>query len=120
MKMEKVKECSKRFMEKEYADEASYFDIAWEVYQEVREKEENANQSFEPPVVRLEGDDTIMAPMVIKAFHFLYSKLGEEIESSENTANLRSSMMKILSENNFSREFSTKVIDFLLENADES
>lgn len=115
MNMDKVKEYSKKFMEKEYPDEAPYHHIAWEIFQEVMKKGENANLDLEPPAVRDEGGDTIMAPMVIQAFHTIFFELGEEIESSKDSASLKSLMMEVLSKCKFSPEFSKKIIDFILE-----
>ena len=115
MNMDKVKEDSKKFMERKYTDEAPYFDIAWEIFEEIMKGEKDEDLDLKGPIVRFEGDDTIMAPMVIRAFYTLYSEIEKEIESGRDLVNLKPLMMEVLSGNNFSPEFSTKVIDFVVE-----
>lgn len=63
---------------------------------------------------RFEGDDTIMAPHVIRAFCIAFSQLEEEINSND-PEKLRSSILELLSEHKFSPELSTKLVDFILE-----
>lgn len=115
MYMDKVKEYSKKFMERKYPDEAPYFDIAWEIFEEIIKGEKGEDLDLKGPIVRFEGDDTIMAPMVIRAFYTLYYEIGEEIESGGDPMNLKPLMMEVLTRNNFSPEFSKKIIDFVEE-----
>jgi hypothetical protein len=65
-------------------------------------------------ILRFEGEDTIMAPEVIRASYILFSELGDKMESSDDTT-LRRLMMEALSQNKFSHEFSMKIVDFILE-----
>lgn len=67
-------------------------------------------------VSRFKGNDTTVASEVIRAFYILFSELGDEIELSEDTDKLRSSMINVLSRNKFSTDFSMKIVDFVLEN----
>ncbi len=113
MNLDKVYSYAKTFMEKEYPDEALYFDIAWEIFEEIVQGERCKNLDLKGPIVRFEGDDTIMAPVAIRAFYTLYSELGDKIESSDDVT-LRSSVMEVLSQKKFSPEFITKIVDFIL------
>jgi hypothetical protein len=117
VKMDKVYACSKDFMEKKYGDEAPYFDIAWDIFKEVMEKEEETKPDLKEPMVRFQGDDTIMAPQVIHAFYILYRELPEEMESLEDSGRLRSRMIGILTKCKFSPEFSAGIVDFVMENS---
>ncbi len=105
---------SQKFMEKEYPDEAPYFDIAWEIFEEILRggKDSSNTLDLKGPMVRLEGGDTIMAPLVIKAFYTLFRELGEEIESGK--PGILASAKQILSEHKFPSEFSEKALDFIL------
>ena len=67
-------------------------------------------------VSRFKGNDTTVASEVIRAFYVLFSELGDEIELSEDTDKLRSSMINVLSRNKFPTDFSMKIVDFVLEN----
>ena len=116
--MDKVKEYAEEFMEKEYSDEAPYFHIAWEIFEEVLQDTEGHTPDLKGPIVRFEGDDTIMAPVVIRAFYTIFSKFGEEIDSTEDTETLKSSIREILSKNKFSHEFSVKIVDFIFQKSD--
>ena len=113
MNLERIYISAKEFMEKEYPDEAPYFDIAWEIFEEIIHEGTGEDLDLKGPVVRLEGNDTIMAPMVIRAFYILHTKRGES-EPGDLTL-FKSSMMEILSKSKFSTEFSGKVVDFFLE-----
>ena len=66
-------------------------------------------------VHRFEGDDTVMTPMVIRAFYTIFSGMGDKVESSGRTT-LKSSMMEILYKNEFPPELSAKIVDFILDN----
>ncbi len=102
---------SKKFMEKEYSDEASYFDIAWEIFEEIMKDTVKKPLDLKEPTVRLEGDDTVMAPVVIRAFYVLFSELGGKILSRD--AILKPSIMEVLHRSKFSPELSIKIVDFL-------
>jgi len=117
--MDKVKEYAEEFMEKEYSDEAPYFHIAWEIFEEVLQDTEGHTPDLKGPIVRFEGDDTIMAPVVIRAFYTIFSEFGEEIDSTEGIETLKSSIMEILSKNKFSPEFSMKIVDFIFQKNDQ-
>ena len=52
MKKEKVYTYSKKFMEKEYPDEAPYFDIAWEIFEEIIHEGTGENLDLKGPLVR--------------------------------------------------------------------
>ena len=50
--MEKVKTYSEKFMEKEYPDEAPYFHIAWEMFEEVLQDTEGHSPDLKGPLAR--------------------------------------------------------------------
>jgi len=52
MNMDKVKEHSEKFMEKEYTDEAPYFDIAWEIFEEIIKGDKGEGLDLKGPVMR--------------------------------------------------------------------
>ncbi len=112
MNLNKVRTYAEEFMKREYPDEAPYFHIAWEIFEEVLQENEDELPDLKGPIVRFEGEDTIAAPQVIRAFHTIFSKLEKEIESS--TGDLRSLVRDLLIENKFSSEFSSKIADFFL------
>lgn len=117
MYLDKVRVYSREFMKTEYPDEASYFHIAWEIFEGVLQDDVESTVSLRGPIVRsvqrLEEDEAVMAPQVIRAFSILFSELGDEIHLAD-AARLRSLMMDLLFENQFSSEFSMKVVDFVL------
>lgn len=105
---------AKKFMQMKFPDEAPYFDIAWEVFEEFAKRGKDKDLDLKGPIVRLEGDDTIMAPIVIRAFYTLFSTFGKKIESLSDE-DFKSSAMETLSENKVSSELSMKIVDFFLE-----
>ena len=126
--MNQVRRCSKEFIEKEYPEEALYFDIAWTTYSKALQGNPSAysgriltiNDLRKPtvrdlrkPTVRLGGSSTIMAPRVIRAFHILFLNQRMESEPDENH---KQEMLQLLSQEKFSSEFSTKVVNFFVEN----
>lgn len=111
--IKKVRTHSEKFMEKEYPDEAPFFHIAWEIFEEVLQDTGKDAPDLKGPVVRFEGDDTIMAPVVIRAFYTIFLEFEEEIESS--SGNVRVLIEELLSKNKFAPEFSARITDFLLE-----
>lgn len=127
--MDQVKDFAEEFMEKEYPDEAPYFHIAWDNFEKALQNskiepgEEPLVWDLKGPLVRdleepvrLEGDDTIMAPMVISAFHLLFTMVrGIESEPSES---LKQEMLQFLSQKKFSLEFSMEIVDFFMEKRD--
>jgi hypothetical protein len=52
MTLDNVHTYAKRFMEKEYPDEAPYFDIAWEIFEEIVQGNRNVTQDLKEPIVR--------------------------------------------------------------------
>ena len=52
MNMDKVKEHSRKFMERKYTDEAPYFDIAWEIFEEIMKSDEGESPDLKRPMVR--------------------------------------------------------------------
>lgn len=115
MKLDKVKDISYRFMEKEYPHEAPYFHLAWEIFQGFLTGEPDSIVNLKPPQVRLNGDSTVMAPRVIQAYYILFLTYGEEIHALEESEEIRSMLMNILSEKGISSSISEKIIDFLFE-----
>lgn len=122
--MDQIKRYAEKFMEKEYPDEAPYFPIAWDTFKRVlRDKTDDLGlkrptvRDLEGPSVVLEGDDTIMAPMVIRAFHILFT-VAQRMES-ENPETLKQEMLQLLSQNRFSLEFSMEIVDFFMENRED-
>ncbi|MGD2250990.1 MAG: hypothetical protein PVF58_21545 [Candidatus Methanofastidiosia archaeon] len=116
MNMDRIRAVAKRFMEKKYPDEAPYFDIAWDIYKQTIKDGIDDSRDFKGPVVRFEGDDTIMAPAVIGAVSILYNKFEKEIESGSEIPDLKNRMMTLLRGKKFSEEFSKTILDFILEN----
>ncbi len=127
--IDQVKDFAEEFMEKEYPDEAPYFHIAWDNFEKALQNskiepgEEPLVWDLKGPLVRdleepvrLEGDDTIMAPTVIRAFHLLFTMVqGIESEPSES---LKQEMLQFLSQKKFSLEFSMEIVDFFMEKGD--
>lgn len=52
MKMDKIYNLAKEFMEKEYPDEAPYFDIAWEIFEEIMKSDEGEDLGLKGPLAR--------------------------------------------------------------------
>ncbi len=137
--MDQVKRYAKEFVERQYPDEAPYFSIAWEAYVKAHQSSGNidlrsgrrptadsrksALRNLKGPTVRgsrksalkLDGDNIIMGPMVIRAFHILLTMVKQRTES-ENSENLKQEMLQLLSQEKFSIEFSMKIVDFYMEN----
>jgi hypothetical protein len=114
MTLDNVHTYAKKFMEREYPDEAPYFDIAWEIFEEIVQGNRNVTLDLKGPIIRFEGEDTIMAPKVIRASYVVFNELGDKIESSDDTT-LRPLMIEALFQNKFSHEFSQKIVEFILE-----
>ncbi len=127
--MNQVKRCAKEFVEKEYPEEALYFDIAWTTYSKalqgnpstssgriltIKDLRKPTVRDLRKPTVRLGGSSTIMAPRVIRAFHILFTT-NQRMESEPNE-NHKQEMLQLLSQEKFSTEFSTKVVNFFMEN----
>jgi len=122
--MDQIKHYAEKFMEKEYPDEAPYFPIAWDTFMRVlKDKNDDLElikptvRDLEGPSVVLEGDDMIMAPMVIRAFHILFTTV-QRMES-DNSETLKQKMVQVLSQNGFSLEFSMEIVDFFMENRED-
>ncbi|MBU7044846.1 MAG: hypothetical protein HXS54_00300 [Theionarchaea archaeon] len=116
--MDQIKYCAEEFMERNYPDEAPYFDVAWDTFTEVLQSREDAVE-LKGPALRgimdpIKGDDTVMAPMVIRAFHILFTMTvkPESHEPSEQE------ILDVLSQW-FSLEFSMEIVDFFMEHKDE-
>lgn len=104
---------AKKFMQNEFPDEAPYFDIAWDVFKDILKKGKDKDLDLNGPIVRFEGDDTIMAPKVIQAFYMLFDL--EEKTESFNKEEFISLAMKDLSKYKFSPEIQVKIVDSFLE-----
>jgi len=130
--MDQVKCCAKEFVEREYPDEAPYFDIAWEIFREALQSKKNIGPSrgltvsdlkrptirdLKRPTVILGENGTIMAPRVIRAFHILFTMNGRM--KPENSESLKQEMLQLLSQKKFSPELSIKIVDFFMENRDD-
>lgn len=118
--MDQVKRYAEEFMEREYPDEAPYFDIAWENFTEALRSNRGDGWGLKGPTVRdgkgpprLEND-IIMAPMVIRAFHLLFA-IKQRMEPKDDEI-LKQEMVQFLSERKFSLEFSTEIVNFFMEN----
>lgn len=115
--MDQIKEYAEEFMERKYPDEAPYFEIAWDSFTEVLHDSADA-VGLKGPALRgiervVEGD-IVMAPMVIRAFHLLFTVVPMESESCET---LKQEMLHVLSQK-FSLEFSMEIVDFFMEKED--
>ena len=120
--LDRVKRLAKEFMEREYPDEAPYFSIAWETFEKALQGRKATVRDLRGPtvrdlrpIVRLERDDTIMAPKVIRAFHMLFTMMEQKIEP-EPSESIKREMLEFLSEKTFSLEFSMDIVDFFMEN----
>ena len=113
MNIDAIHTYAEEFMQKEFPDEAPYFEIAWEVFKDILKNGKDRDPDLSGPIVRFEGDDTIMAPKVIQAFYMLFA-LEDEIEPF-NKEEFTSLAMKNLTENKVSPELSEKIVDFFLE-----
>lgn len=127
--MDQVKGYAKEFVEREYPDEAPYFDIAWEIFKEALQGTKNIGpgrgltvkdlrrptvRNSKRPTVKLGENGTIMAPRVIRAFHILLT-MTQRV-GPENSESLKQEMLQILSQKKFSSELSVKIVDFFIEN----
>ncbi|MGC1120366.1 MAG: hypothetical protein WBA22_04655 [Candidatus Methanofastidiosia archaeon] len=101
-------------MKKKYPEEALYFDIAWEIFEEFVEKTESRDLDLKGPIVRFGGEDTIMAPSVIHAFYVLYTEMGEAMESPDEDFSIQREMMELLASHKFSPQFSMEIVEFAL------
>lgn len=125
--MDRVKQYAEEFVEREYPDEAPYFDVAWETFEEAIQGSKIGLKGLtikdiRGPTVRnlqrlkLEGDGTIMAPRVIRAFHILFTTMQRR--GPDDSESLKQDMVQILSQK-FSLEFSMRIVDFFMENRDD-
>lgn len=112
MNLEDVKQISLRFMEEHYPHEAPYFHIAWDIFEELDSTESDSIMNFKGPRVRLNGNGTVMAPRIIRAYYILFKTYGEDIYTLENTHTTRSAMSRILTEKEFTLHFSERIIEF--------
>lgn len=115
MNMDRIYVVAKRFMEKMYPDEAPYFDIAWDIYKQTLKDGIDDSRDFKGPVVRFEGEDTIMAPSVIGSISILYKKFEKEIESGKEHETIKKKMEQLLKGKDFSDDFTEEIVDFVLE-----
>jgi hypothetical protein len=121
--MDQVKQLAEEFMGREYPDEAPHFHIAWDSFKEVLQETRNDGLGLKGPIVRdmkrpasIKGEDTVMAPMVIRAFHILFTVIQKiELEDSKP---LKQEMLQVLSQNKFPLDFSLEIVDFFMENRD--
>lgn len=112
--MDQIKYCAEEFMERNYPDEAPYFDVAWDTFTEVLQSREDAVE-LKGPALRgimdpIKGHDTVMGPMVIRAFHILFTMTIE----SESHETFKREILNVLSQW-FSLEFSMEIADFFME-----
>ncbi|MBU6998183.1 MAG: hypothetical protein HXS41_12885 [Theionarchaea archaeon] len=105
---------SKEYMKKKYPEEALYFDIAWEIFEEFVEKTESPDLDLKGPIVRFGGKDSIMAPSVIHAFYIIFLEMGETIDSPDDDGSLGREMKRILASHKFAPQFATEIVDFFL------
>jgi hypothetical protein len=128
-----VRHCAQEFVKRQYPDEVPYFDIAWETFTRTLQSKKRVAQGRRPTIkdlrgptirdvkkstVRLGRNGTIMAPRVIRAFHILFTMTAQPMEP-ENGESLRQEMLQLLSQKQFSLEFSTGIVDFFMENREE-
>jgi len=124
--MNQVRHCAKEFIEREYPDEAPYFDIAWETFKKAIQSKNIGRDrgltigDLKKPSVRDSNESfglgrrsTITAPRVIRAFHILFAMMQRK--ESKTSENLKQEMLHLLSQENFSSEFSMKIVDFFME-----
>ncbi len=128
--MNQVKRCAQDFVEREYPEEAPYFDIAWETYRKalqdeltgprriltVRDLKKPTVRDLKKPTVNLSRSSTIMAPRVIRAFHILFTVTDRVKSGSHNYS--KQEMLQLLSQEKFSFDFSAKIVDFFTERRD--
>ena len=121
--MNQVKLYAQEFVEREYPEEAPYFDIAWETYRKALQDESNTGprrmltvRDLKKPTVRLSRSSPIMAPRVIRAFHILFT-VTDRVES-ESRKRSKQEMLQFFSQEKFSFEFSMKIVDFFTERRD--
>jgi hypothetical protein len=115
MNLEEVKNISYHFMEKEYPHEAPYFHIAWDIFQDFQTTAPDSIVNLKRPMVRLNGDSTVMAPRVIQAYYILFLTYGENIHAMKESEEIGSAMVAVLSKKGISSQFSEKIVDFLFE-----
>ncbi|MGD2248962.1 MAG: hypothetical protein PVF58_11200 [Candidatus Methanofastidiosia archaeon] len=127
--MDQVKHCAQEFVKRRYPDEVPYFDIAWKTFTKALNKSNRMTQGKRPTITDLRGptlrnskrptilgDETIMAPRVIHAFHLLFTMAPTR--KPENNESLKQEMLQFLSQKEFSLEFSMEIITFFIENQD--
>lgn len=121
--MDQVKRYAEEFVEREYPDEAPYFDIAWDNFTEALQDNRNDIWGLKGPTVRdakappRVKHDIIMVPRVIRAFHLLIAMMTQRMESEDNES-LKQEMVQFLTERKFSLEFSTEIVNFFMEKRD--
>ncbi len=118
--LDQVKRYSEEFIEGEYPDEAPYFPIAWDNFKEILQ-DSGDDLVLKGPIVRdlrrAGGGDTVMAPMVIRAFYILLTMVkGME---SEDIRTCKQEMLNLLSQNKFPLDFSMGIVDFLVKKGDD-
>jgi hypothetical protein len=127
--MDQVRHCAQEFVKKRYPDEVPYFNIAWKTFTNALNRSNRMAQGKRPTIKDLRGptlrnlkgptklgDDSIMAPRIIHAFHLLFT-MAQTVES-ENNESLKQEMLQFLSQKKFSLEFSMEIITFFMENQD--
>jgi hypothetical protein len=113
MNLEAIKTISYRFMKEEYPHEAPYFPIAWDIFSEFETTGSQSIMNFKGPRVRLNGESSVMAPRILRAYYILFFTYEEDIYTVNDDETTRSSMVHLLSEKEFTNQFSEKIIDFL-------
>jgi hypothetical protein len=127
--MDHVKLYAHEFMKRHYPDEALSFDIAWETFVQAlqsgaaaqsrrpaaRDLRRPTVRGTESPSARMGQYGVIMAPRVIHAFYLLFTTVDQNTELP-NTESLRQEMLELLTQKEFSAEFSVEIINFFMEN----
>lgn len=113
--MDQIKEYAEEFMERKYPDEAPYFEIAWDSFTEILQDKGDGVGLKGPALRGVERviEDSVMAPLVISAFHILFTMpVG-----SEHYEPRKQELLQQLSQK-FSLEFSMEIVDFFMEKED--
>jgi hypothetical protein len=131
--MDQIRQYAQEFVKRQYPDEVPYFDIAWKTFMRTLQSKPRATHGRRPTIKDLRGptirdskkstvrfgrNGTIMAPRVIRAFHILFTMTAQPLEP-ENSESCRQEMLQLLSQETFSPEFSTEIVDFFVENRED-
>jgi hypothetical protein len=127
--VDKVRQYSEEFIEREYPEEVPYLHSIWETFAEVLRERKNADHvaknvwwDLEGPSIRDTGSSHLetkglMAPKVVRAFYILFTGMTHRIDT-ESSKDLQEGMLKLLSKNEFPLEFSMEIVDFFMDRRD--